>query len=140
MTWRSDVRDAFKVGLDAFLVANPTLVDHVYSARPASITDSRVVFIGGIAENINNPVGVVQRVAEVTLVCTRSLGENTETVDDLEEMADLLVDYLIDHPHLTSALTYQEPVRTTTTELPDGGTYLPAIAIVAQAVIQDGRT
>ncbi len=138
--WRSVTRDAFKVGLDAFLAANPTLVTHVYSGRPAAIADSRCIFIGGIAETINNPVGVVQRVAEVTLVCTRSLGENTEVIDDLEELADALVDYLIDHPHLTGALTYQEPVRTTTTELADSGTYLPAIAVVAQAVIQDGRT
>jgi hypothetical protein len=140
MGWRGDVRDSFKVGLDAFLVANPTLVTHVYSARPAAIADSRVVFIGGIAETMKHTQGLRVRNAEITLVCTRSLGENTEVVDDLEDLADALIDYLTDNPHLPGDLTVQEPVRSTTTELPDSGTYLPAVAIVARADIQEGRT
>lgn len=140
MGWRGDVRDSFKAGLDAFLVANPTIVTHVYSARPAAIIDARVIFIGGIAETILLDQGLRQRSAEITLVCTRSLGANTEVVDDLEDLADALIDYLTSNPHLPGALTVQAPVRSTTTELPDSGTFLPAVAIVARADIQEGRT
>jgi hypothetical protein len=140
MGWRGDVRDFFEAGLNTFQAANPTLVTHIYSARPASLTDARIVFIGGISEEIAHDAGTWRRAAEVTLVCARALGENTEVIDDLEDLADALVDYLSQTPHLTGGLTYQEPVRTVTTELPDGGTFLPAVAVVARAYIQQGRT
>ena len=138
--WRSDVRDTFMVSLTAFMAANPTLVDQIYKSCPPSLADRRVIFIGGITEEITQDPGVRRRACEVTLVCTAQLGDSTEVTDDLEVMADALVDYLTANYGLTGALTYQEPVRTTTTELNESGTYIPAIAVVARAYIQQGRT
>ena len=140
MGWRGDLRDRYLVGLQAFAAANPTLVDHVYKARPASLTDAKCIFVGGVAENILHTQGTRQRTAEVTLVCTAALGENTETTDELEDMADGLVDYLTDNHGLIGAQTVQEPVRSTTTEVPDGGTFLPAIAVICRAPILQGRS
>lgn len=140
MGWRGDVRDSFKTALDAFLLANPTLVDHVYKSRPPSLVDSRSVFIGGIDEAIRHDFQTRQRTADVTLVCVAQLGENAEVMDDCEDLADALVDYLSTNYGLTGTLTVQEPIRTTTTEISEGGTFLPAIAVVSRALIQQGRT
>lgn len=140
MGWRGDVRDQFMTSLTAFMAANPTLVESVEKSRPASLTDRKVIFIGGIEENLRHDSGTRTRTADVTLVCARHLGENSETTDDLEDLADALVDHLTDNYGLTGSLTYQEPVRTVTTEIPDGGTFVPAVAVVARAFIQQGRT
>lgn len=142
MGWRGDVRDSFKTGLATFMAANPSLVEHVYRARPAAITDRKTIFVGGIEEEHHLDSGTWQRIALVTLVCTRTLGDNAEAIDDIEDLADALADYLADpiQAHLCGDHTEQHPVRTTTTEITDGGTFLPAVVVISQATIQQGRT
>lgn len=126
--------------LTSFQAANTSLVDDVAKARPPAITDRKVIFIGGIEELIRHDSGTRQRIADVTLVCTRQLGDNAEATDDLEDTADALVDWLTTNYGLTGNLTFQEPVRTSTTEISDGGAFLPAVLVVCRAFIQQGRT
>lgn len=138
MGWRGDVRDTFKTSLDVW---SATLGEppQIKKARPAALANNRTVYIGGISEEIAQDSGTQRRVAEVTLVCCVHLGENAETTDELEDMADSLVDWLTTNFGLTGALTYQEPIRTVTTEIAEGGIFIPAIAVVARAFIQQGR-
>lgn len=140
MGWRGDVRDSYVTSLTAFKAANPTLVTHIYRARPPALTDAKSIYVAGISEAIAHDSGTRRREASVDLACCVALGENAETTDALEDLADGLVDWLTTNYGLTGALTFQEPVRTTTAEIADGGTFIPAIIVTARAFIQQGRT
>lgn len=139
--WRSTVRDAYVVTLEAFMAANPTLVDRVHRSRPESLADTRCLYVGGMTELIDLHSGVWQRVLEVDIACAIHLSDNAETTDNLEELADAVTDWLAadDRAHCLGADTEQHPIRTTTVEIADGGIVVPAIAITCSASIQQGR-
>jgi hypothetical protein len=140
--WRRLVRDGATATLTAFQAANPSMVDHVSSARPAGLTDRRNVFVGAINESIDLDFGTWRREAEVDVVCSMPLGDNEETVNNVDEMADALIEWLAadDRAHAFGANTTQEPVRSTSVEIQDGGTIVPAVAITCRARIEQGRT
>ncbi len=142
MNWRSDVRDKYVVTLEAFQSANSTLLDRVYRARPESLAETRSVFVGPITEAVELDSGTWRRVAEVEIICSRHQSDNSETTDDLEELADSLTDWLAanDRAHVLGDHTEQHPIRTTTIEIPEGGIFIPAIAITCRATIQQGRS
>lgn len=140
MGWRQDVRDNIVTALDAFQAANTTLVDKIERARPESLQDTKSIFVGGISEAIAHDSGTRRREATVELVCAIHLSDNAETTDQLEELADALVDHLTDNPHSLGPHTLVEPVRTTTVEVSDGGgIFIPAITVTCRALIQQGR-
>jgi hypothetical protein len=140
--WRSAVRDSAVTTCEAFVVENDELVDRVFRSRPASLAETRSIFIGPISENIRHDSGTWQRIADVEIICTKHLTDNEETSDDLEEMADALIEYLsaFDTVHAFGANTVQEPIRSVQIEIPDGGIFIPAIAITCRATIQSGRS
>lgn len=138
--WRSAVRDNAVATCEAFQVANPTLAHRVYRKRPASIGDTRSIFVDSIGEQIRHDSGTRQRTAEVSIVVARHLADNEETADDLEELADALIDYLSDNPHAFGANTVQEPVRDAEVEIAEGTVYIPGISITCRALIMEGRS
>jgi hypothetical protein len=142
-SWRSDVRDNYKVTLDAFQAANPTLVDNVNRARPPSVVETRTVFVGLISEpDIALDSGTWRRIAEVDIVAAVHLADNEETTDKLDELADELTDWLAanDRAHVLGAHTEQHPIRSTPVEIIEGAVIIPAIAITCRATIQQGRS
>jgi hypothetical protein len=141
MGWRSDVRDNYVLTAEAFHTANTTLADTVYRTRPESISDERAIFVGGITEAISLDSGTWTRIVDVDLVCSIHLSDNAETQDNLEEMADALIEWLAadDRAHCLGAHTEQHPIRSATVELSEGAIFIPAIAITCRATIQQGR-
>lgn len=137
--WRSAIRDAAVTTCEAFQAANPTLVDRVYRKRPAAIADTRSIFVGTIGEVLRHDSGTRQRTASVEIVVTRHLADNEETADDLEELADALVDWLSDNPHAFGANTVQEPARDAEVEIAEGTVFVPGIVITCSALIMEGR-
>lgn len=139
--WRSAVRTNGAVTLEAFKAANPTLLDRVHSARPGSVGDTRTAWIGGIGEAISHDSGTWQRIAEVEVVVARHLADNEETSEDVEELADALIEYLSadDRTRAFGEYTLQEPVRSQTAEIAEGGVFTPAVIITCRATIQQGR-
>lgn len=142
MGWRSEVRDNYVLTLEAFKTANSSLLDRVYRSRPESLTDTTSVFVGPIGEVISLDSGTFGRVVDCEIVCTRHLADNAETTDDLEELADAVIEWLAanDRAHCLGAHTEQHPTRSQTTEIPEGGVYIPAITITCRASILQGRT
>jgi hypothetical protein len=140
--WRSDVRDNYVLTLQAFLAANPTLLDRVHRSRPESLADTTCAFVGGISEAIGLDSGTWRRVADVEIAVTRHLSDNAETTDHLEELADALTDWLAAdaRAHVLGDHTEQHPIRTATIEIPESGIFIPAIAITCRATIQQGRS
>lgn len=142
MGWRADVRDNYVTTLKAFQAANPTLVEHVARSRQEAIVDKRCAFVGPIAEQIRLDSGTWQRPLTVDIIVTRHLADNEEVIDNLEDIADTLIDWLAanDRAHVLGAHTEQHPTGSREIELSDGGTFIPAIAITCLATIQQGRT
>lgn len=141
MGWRSDVRTNGTTTLEAFQSANPTLLDRVHSARPSTVGDTRSAWMGAIGENIRHDSGTWQRIADVEIVVARHLADNEETADDVEELADALIEWLSadDRTRAFGAYTLQEPVRSVTAEIAEGGVFTPAVIITCRATIQQGR-
>jgi hypothetical protein len=140
--WRSAVRDNYVTTLTAFQAANTSLADRVYRSRPESLADTRSLFVGGITEAIDLDSGTWRRVVDVDIACCIHLSDNAETTDDLEELADTLIEWLAanDRAHVLGAHTEQHPVRSATIEIPESGIFIPAIAITCRATIQQGRS
>jgi hypothetical protein len=140
--WRSDVRDNAVLTCSAFLTANSGLADRVYRARPESLAETTAIFVGTITEDIRLDAGTWQRVVDVEIVTTRHLADNAETTDDLEELADTLIDWLAanDRAHAFGDNTEQHPIRSATTEIQEGTVFVPAILITCRATIQQGRS
>lgn len=139
MGWRGDCRDSFVTSLTAFKAANPTLVEHIHRARPPMLPDNRSIYVGNIVEQIRHDSGTRARTAQVELWCCRHLSDNAESTDDLEDLADALVDWLTTNYGLTGTLTVQEPVSTATGEVLDGATPTPAVLVISSALVQQGR-
>lgn len=139
--WRSAIRDAAVTTCEAFQAANPTLVDRVYRKRPAAIADTRSIFVGTITEAIAMTSGTGQRTATVEIVVARHLADNEETADDLEELADALISWLMDfdRAHAFGANTVQNPVRSQEVEIAEGTVFVPGIVITCSALIMEGR-
>ncbi len=142
MGWRSEVRDNYVTTLETFQAANTTLIDRVYRSRPESLADTKSVFVGTIAEVISLDSGTWGRIVEAEIVVSRHLSDNAEATDDLEEMADGLIEWLAanDRAHCLGAHTEQHPTRSQTIDIPEGGIFIPAITITCRASILQGRT
>lgn len=142
MTWRSEVRDNYVATLETFQAANTAILDRVYRARPESVAETRAVYVGPIAEDIDLDSGTWRRVVAVDLICSVHLADNEETTDKVEELADAIIEWLAadDRAHVLGAHTEQHPVRSTTIEIADSGYTIPAVAITCRATIQQGRS
>lgn len=139
--WRSTTRDAYFTALQAFQAANSTLCDRAYRTRPTALAEKKSVFIGGISEDIALDSGTQRRVISVDLVAAVTLADNDETVDMLDDLADALIEYFAANAqaHVLSEDTVQQPVRSQSVELDEGGAIIPAVAITCSASIQEGR-
>lgn len=140
--WRSQIRDNAVTTLEAFKAANPTLTDRVYRSRPPSLAERRAVFVGGIREDLSLDSGTISRDTLVDIVASRHLADNAESTDDIEEVADALIDWLSanDRAHAFGTNTVQNPVRSESVELDEGnGIIVPAVVITCRASLMEGR-
>lgn len=142
VTFRTDVRNNYVTTLEAFMAANPTLVNRVYRARPPSLAENRWVFVGGITEAIPDMhSGVWQREVNVDILVGQLLGDNVEATDNLEVAADALVEWLSAdaRAHVCGLGSEQQPIRSASVEIDEGGVFIPAVAITCRARVQQGR-
>lgn len=139
MGFRADVRSRFFTGLETFVDANPSIADRAYKARPASLADTKAVFIAPQPIAALHTSGVRQKRIEFNVVCSVHLADNVETTDKLEALTDAVEDWVTDNPHVVSGYVLTEWVRSTPIELDEGGVFIPAIAITCTALIQEGR-
>jgi hypothetical protein len=140
--WRSQIRDNAVTTLQAFAVANSTLVDRVYRSRPQGLAERKAVFVGGIREDLALDSGTISRDTLVDIVASHHLADNAETTDNIEEVADALIDWLSANTraHAFGANTVQNPVRSESVELDEGnGIIVPAVVITCRARLMEGR-
>lgn len=139
--WRSTARDSYFTALQTFQLANNSLCDRAYRTRPPSLAETRAVFIGGIGEEIALDPGTQRRTITVDLVASVHLGDNDEAIDALDDLADAVIEYFAANAqaHVLSDNTVQQPIRSQSVELDEGGIIIPAVAITCTALLQEGR-
>lgn len=143
MGFREDVRDGTVTTLTAFAVANSTIVDRVYRARPGALAEGRSLFVGGITEDMTLDSGTFGRTASVEVLATGRFADNAETVDRVDELGDAVIEWLAQnaHAHDLGINTLLEPTRSQSVEIDEGnGIIVPAVSITCRARILQGRS
>ena len=100
-TFRQDITTQLVVAIDAFVVANPTLLRRSEVARPPSIVgDLPIAFVDGRAESISFDSGIRERVMTPAVLVVSPLADNIETVQRHDVLVDALVDHFTDYAQI----------------------------------------
>lgn len=97
-TARAGVRSALNTALTAFQVANPTLLNQVYRARPASLSPPSA-FIGHWSERVVLEQQLGTRLPTIEVWLVQGTYDNAETMDRLDVLADAFIAYFGDPTH-----------------------------------------
>lgn len=98
-TYRTDARVALNTLLTNFQAANPTLLNQVYRARPATLHPP-CAFIGDWREpTISLDMSIITRLPQVDLVLVQGEYSNAETMDRQDVLSDAFVSYLANNAH-----------------------------------------
>lgn len=142
-TWRSDVRTRLTAVGNEFVAANPSRMLNFYSLRPDSLTSKTPCgFVANIRETVEHTAGVRRRTARTTVYLVDRLWGYDETVDRVDDLGDLFLDFMTARPYAISSNTVVEVVGIDGVELGEGDTstnFVPAIEVTLEAVIQEGR-
>ena len=93
-TFRQDLTAAVVASIDAFIVANPTLLRRSERGRPPSVMgDLPLAFVDGRNEAIHFDAQTMDRVMTIAVVVVSPIGDNIETL----VRHDVITDALIDH-------------------------------------------
>ena len=98
-TYRTDARVALATLLDNFRIANPTLLNQTYRARPGTLHPP-CAFIGDWREpTIALDMSIVTRLPLVDLVLVQGEYDNAETMDRQDVLTDAFLSYLANNAH-----------------------------------------
>lgn len=139
MTFRSDMATAIQGVAQTYATANPTLLRHVYRARPADFTETPCAYVGNRPESIRHDSGTRQRTMTPQLVVVAPAPDNEEAMDRMDDLADALLDAFTADPHAISATTLIEPIGIEDVEDQVGTVSYPGFAITFRATILEGR-
>lgn len=112
-TFRQDVHAGLVSTLNAFRVANPTLVRKVWHARPDSYTLGELpcLVLGNLTETISTANGIRQRqFTGVTVEVVDRAPDSQEADDRMNQVIDAMLDYLTAAFHMGSATSIVEPI------------------------------
>lgn len=142
MGFRTDMRTAAFTLLQGFKTANPSLLQHIYSARPGSLHPP-CAFIGSIGEpEIGRTAQIRSRAPRVTIFFVQGAYDNAETADRQDVIVDAFLDYADERIHAAGANTLTEMTSTEDVELehrgPNGPVYYPATQVTLTGSEQTG--
>jgi hypothetical protein len=140
-TFRVDLVDALFDLLEAYRVANPTLLRKVYRTRPPAFQELPAAFVGPRVETITHTAGTRERAINPTVVVVDSFsGDNIETGDRMDILMDDLVDVFTAGVRQIGT-SIIEPTAIAPGELEASGAIYRAEAIeFARTSIREGRS
>jgi len=140
-TFRSDVVAGLWGLLTGFVAANPTMLNAGYRARPRSLGNRPLGFVGPRNEpTITHTSGLRQRNMTPSIVLVWGWNEEEETADVRDDVVDAFLDYATARPNAVSAGTQTAPTSTEDVELEMDGAYYPATIIAfGETTILEGR-
>lgn len=141
-TFRANTRTGLYALLTGFQTANPTLLHHAYSRRPATFPDKISGYVGSMPESIvHTGTTIRQRTMAPTIVLVARLSEVvSEQADAMDVLVDAFLDYCSARPHAISNQTVTVPTSIEDVEIDAEGTFYPAAVFTFGGTIaQEGR-
>lgn len=139
MGFRIDLRAGCKTVLDAYKLANPALLAHVYDHRPTRYMTPCAFVDNVILEpTIRHDAGTRQRTMQARIYVVNKFVSNDQTADEQDALVDGLVDAFTANPSVVSG-TLIEPISVDGEEVEDGDATYAASVITVQGLIQQGR-
>lgn len=138
-TFRNDLVAQLWAMLQAFQVANPTLLHAVFRSRPKSLADRPLGFVGSRNEALVHTQGIHRRTVSPSIVLVYASRDYSDEVADVQDdVVDAFLEYASSRPHQISGTTLVEPRTTEDVELELDGAFYPATVIGFVAVQQVG--
>lgn len=102
-TFRQDIVAGLTTILNAYQVANPTLLRRVFDHRPPSdVTDLPFAYVSLRPESITHASGVRTRTMQPSVVVVDMLASNDETEGRFDVLVDALVEHFTGYPHIVN--------------------------------------
>jgi|SRR3990172_8330300 len=137
-TARNDLRAGLYAYLVALKAANAAMfAGDVHKVRPGSLVPP-CAYVGNLNESINQDTQTRTRDFTPEVVLVQRLISPTETVDAMDDMVDVYVDYITDNPHMGGGII--EPTSVRDVELDLGGTLYSASVVSHKLHIMEGRS
>lgn len=106
-TFRSDIVAGMLTMVQAFITANPTQLKTVVRVRPMSLTgEFPRAYLDLRTESITHANGIRTRTMSPSVVVVDQLTSNDETLDRLDDLVDLLVDWFTGYPHIVTGTVW----------------------------------
>lgn len=140
-TFRADTVSGIVTTLRAYSTANPTKLRQVRTARPSSIGETPLAYIGRRPETVGHDQGLRARTMAVQVVFVDVLTDNEESLGRLDPLADAVLDAFTAAPHLANDDAVTQVVSIEDGE-DDYGTNVryETVTMTLQSAIQEGRT
>jgi hypothetical protein len=140
-TFRVDVVAGMTTMINAFIVANPTVILRHFRSRPPSAgTDLPFTFLDLRPEAIEHVSGLRYRTMSPSIVAVFQLTDNGETTDAQDAAVDLLVDHFTSYPHIVAG-TVWDAMTVSDESLQDGESFFAAVRFTFGNIsIREGRT
>lgn len=136
----SSIRIGAKTTLDAYLAANPTLLQQTHSARPGSFGALPCAYVGDTRIQLVHDAGLRMWSGEQDIVLVDNVAINEETMTRLATLADGIVDAFSDNPRALYAGAVSEPMTVGWIPQPIASTEYEAVVItVGKFTYQEGR-
>lgn len=108
-TFRSDLVAGVTTMMNAFIVANPTVVVRHFRHRPPTLTtDLPCTYLDLRPESISHANGLRDRVMSPSVVYVGRWTEAGEVMDGFDDAVDLLVDHFSTYPHIVAGTIWDE--------------------------------
>lgn len=145
MAWRATIRSATLTKLTTWAATTTGIA--VHKSRPRSLINGGLpaVYIGGQRQDYTatagSQSGLRRAEGSVDLVLVgKPLGDAGEEADELDTLADSLVESLSSDPHFIAANTVAEPVSVFSSEDAEGDIIMPTVIVtVGRIIIREGR-
>lgn len=138
-SFRNDIVAGLYSQLQAFQVANPTLLANVFRSQPKTFSDRPLAFVASRNEALQHSVGLHRRTVTPSVVIVyQSRDYSDEMADIQDDIVDLYLEYSSGRPHAISSSTLVEPRTTEDVELELDGAFYPATVVTFLAVEQKG--
>ena len=138
--WRTLVRSRLVAEMEDYRSANPGDLVAVHPLRPADLTSrTPCAYVNPGSETFQHTGQVRFRDTSATVTIVGRLWTDEETWDDVDAVADRVINWFTQHPRAISSNTLCEPTAAEPVELEQNGGVFPAVVItLGRTSIQEG--
>lgn len=140
--WRTLVRSRLVAEMNDYRAANPGDLVAVHPLRPADLTSrTPCAYVSPGTETFSHSGQIRFRDSSPTVTIVGRRWEDSETWEDVDLVADRVINWFSQHPRAISSNTLVEPTSAEPVELEQNGAVFPSVVItLGRTSIQEGVT